>query len=161
MEVLGDFTCSNFLASKRFKPKHKKNFQRLHLIQSSFSSKKVSRQFPLLAGLHTALDGALFGVVISVVLMSTLALHWRYLWTVAFTRLEITRDLSHRLVDSTAMLERNMLQRENSPLRMRPTKAEDLIFLENPFLISDKSKNKKTFKSIFNRISFHPINYGY
>ena len=161
MEVLGDFTDSSFFASKRLKPKHKKNFQRLHQIQSSFSSKKVSRQFPLLAGLHTAIDGALFGVVISVALMSTLALHWRHLWTVAFTRLEMTRDLSHRLVDSTAMLERNMLRRQTSPLRMRPTKAEDLIFLESPFLILDKNKNKKSFKSILTRINFAPANYGY
>ncbi len=161
MEVLGDFIDSNVGASKRFGPKSKKNFQRLHLIQSSFSSKKVSRQFPLLAGLHTAIDGALFGVVISVALMSALALHWRHLWTVAFTRLEMTRDLSHRLLDSTAMLERNMLNREVAYLRMRPTKAEDLIFLKSPFLIAEENKNKKTLKTILTRINFYPINYGY
>ena len=161
MEVLRDFTDSSFTPSKSFKPKQKKKFKRFHLIHSSFSSKKVSRQFPFLAGLHTAVDGALFGVVISVALMSTLALHWRHLWTIAFTRLEMTRDLSHRLVDSTAMLERNLLKNETYPLRMVPTKAENLLYLENPFLIVDRNKSKRTFTDIFNRINSLPVNQGY
>ena len=38
------------------------------MIQGSFSPKKVARQYPLLAGMHRAADGALLGVLIVVLI---------------------------------------------------------------------------------------------
>ena len=103
-----------------------------HLIQASFSTLKVSRQYPLIAGMHRAADGALVGVLLVVGTMAALTLHWQHLWTVAFTRLEMTRDLSHRLTDSTAMLERHLLNTSRLPMSMVRTKTDDLLYLEHP-----------------------------
>ncbi len=139
----------------------KQSLKGFNLIQSSFPSKKVSRQFPFLAGVHSALDGALLGILISVALMSTLALHWRHLWTVAFTQLEASQNLSHRLMDSTAMLERNLLKINAQPISMVPTKAENLLYLKNPFLQKDSRKNNRTIKDILEEISYYKVNQGY
>ena len=153
-------TKSSFASNGDAKSK-KRTFQRLNLIHRSFSSKRISRQFPMISGIHNVVDGALLGVIISVALMSSLALHWRHLWIVAFTKLEITRDLSHRLIDSTAMLERNLLRRKILPLNMVPTKAENLIYLDNPISTKKSSlKNKKTY-TLFNDIKYLPIHQGY
>mgnify|MGYP001403366237 CR=1 FL=1 len=136
--------------------------RRFQFLKSHFSSKKASRQFPLLSSIHSAVDGALIGVIISVALMSALALHWRYLWTVAFTRLETTRDLSHRLLDSTAMLERNLLKMNTLPITMVRTKADNLLYLDNPFSDNDLKKVDQTsFKDFLEFLSYSNINQGY
>ena len=62
----------------------KKFRKSLYLLRGSFSSRKVSRQSPVLAGLHKATDGGLVGVLMAASLMSFVALHYQHMWTVAF-----------------------------------------------------------------------------
>lgn len=104
------------------------------------SAQKVARQSPLLAGLHRVADGSLCGVVLAVVALSGLTLHWQHRWTVAFRQLEGTRTLSHRLTESTAMLERHLLEKTNLPSTMVPTKVSNLVYLERPETNSDAPK---------------------
>ena len=134
---------------------------RLHLFQGSFSPKKIARQFPLVAGLHRATDGALIGVVIVVAMMSAFTLHWQYLWTTAFPRLEITRTLVHRLTDSTATLERHLLQSSNLPMPMVPTKAINLLYLDSPDSTSALSRDHSFKWSSLNRLISLPSRHGY
>ena len=133
----------------------------LHLLKGSFSTRKVARQYPILAGLHRATDGALFGVIIAAAMMSALTLHWQHLWTVAFTRLEGTRNLAHRLTESTAVLEQHLLQKTSLPLTMVPTKAANLIYLDSPDKTSRSDKDDSRKLSFYNRVVFQPINHGY
>ena len=67
------------------------------------------RKHPLLAGFHRSIDGALAGVILCAALMSALALHSQYLWTLSFSKLEMTRDLNQRLEESIANLEKHFL----------------------------------------------------
>ncbi len=131
------------------------------LINGSFPKRTISRQFPLVAGLHKAADGALIGVLVAVGLMSTLALHWQHLWTVAFARLETTRDLTHRLTDSTAMLERYLLQNTSLPLSMVPTKADNLLYLESPYLLGKFQSKGSEKLAILRGFVSNPIKHGY
>lgn len=110
------------------------------LIQGSMSAQKVARQSPLLAGLHRVADGSLCGVVLAVVALSGLTLHWQHRWTVAFQQLENTRSLSHRLTESTANLERHLLQKASSPGAMVPTKVANLVYLDRPEAKQDQSQ---------------------
>ena len=104
------------------------------------SAQKVARQSPLLAGLHRVADGSLCGVVLAVVALSGLTLHWQHRWTVAFRQLEGTRTLSHRLTESTAMLERHLLEKTNLPSTMVPTKVSNLVYLDRPEANADAPK---------------------
>ena len=104
----------------------------LELIQGSMSAQKVARQSPLLAGLHRVADGSLCGVVLAVVALSGLTLHWQHRWTMAFQQLEDTRNLSHRLTESTAMLERNLLEKASLPGAVVPTQVSNLVYLDRP-----------------------------
>ena len=101
----------------------------LSFITGTFASKRISRKYPWLVGLHKFADGALLGVLLTVALMSGFTLYWQQLWTEAFYKLEITRDLQHRLTESTAMLEKYLLDDPDIPLSMVPTQAADLIYL--------------------------------
>ena len=133
----------------------------LNLIQGSFSSRRISRQFPLIAGFHRAADGALVGALIVVALMSALTLHWQHLWTVAFTRLDGTRDLAHRLTESTAMLERHLLQRTSLPMSMVPTKAANLIYLDSPTSRSNLNTSDPTRPAVHRGYDFYLVHHGY
>lgn len=104
------------------------------------SAQKVARQSPLLAGLHRVADGSLCGVVLAVVALSGLTLHWQHRWTMAFQQLENTRSLSHRLTESTANLERHLLQKASSPGAMVPTKVANLVYLDRPEAKPDQSQ---------------------
>ncbi len=135
---------------------------RLHLIQGSFSTRKVARKFPMLGSFHRAVDGALIGVLMAVAMMSAFTLHWRYLWTNSFTKLENTRELSYKLTESTALLERHLLQRSSLPLSMVPTKADNLLYLDSPE--KDRSRLSKNISfELFMKKSFaySPANHGY
>ncbi len=125
---------SSAKSSERLRVSSASNSSKLPVsfLKRSFSSKKFSRQFPFLAGIHRAADGALIGVLVAIGLMSTLTLHWQNLWTLAFSRLESTRDLAHRLTESTAIIERHYLQEATVPLSMVPTKAADLVYIDSP-----------------------------
>ena len=116
------------------------------LLQNSFSSKKVFRKSPLVSGLHKATDGALLGILITVAFMSGLTLHWQHLWTVAYTRLENTRELSHRLRESTARVERHFLGNSAFPRKMVPTKAANILYLKRP------KESSGTFLNIYSKL---------
>lgn len=152
---------SHLNTGQRARPIKKRSQSRFKLIHNSFSSQKVSRSYPVLAGLHSAVDGALFGVLISVGLMSTLALHWQHLWTVSFLRLENTRELASKLMDSTAILERNLLMSKNLTNDLVPTKAEDLLYLDSPFLGKGNKNESRNFVVIYRNINYRPVNHGY
>ena len=134
---------------------------RLRLIQGSFSSRKVSRQFPVIAGFHRAADGALLGVLVAVLMVSALSLHWRHLWTVAYSQLEDTRDLIQKLKYSTAMLEQHLLKRASQPLSMVRTNSDQLHYLENPGPISSPKNTYLDEGSLWKRFDSYPVNYGY
>ena len=131
------------------------------LIHGSFSSRRVARQYPVLAGLHRATDGALWGVLVAVFIMSGLSLHSRHLWIVAYKQLEITRDLTQKLKSSTAMLEQHLLKRASQPLSMVRTNSDQLHYLENPGPISSPKNTYLDEGSLWKRFDSYPVNYGY
>tara|TARA_Y100001968_G_C19451722_1_gene769141 strand:+ start:2447 stop:2929 length:483 start_codon:yes stop_codon:yes gene_type:complete len=133
------------------------------LIKGSINSKKVSRQFPLLAALHKATDGVLIGALCAVTTMSILTLHWQSLWTVSFSRLEETRKLNNKFSSSIAMLERYLLSEIIYPSSLVATKASDIIYLETPFKVENSRNNiiyKKDKFSFIDIFSFS-ANHGY
>ena len=96
------------------------------------SSARVARRSPVLGSLHRVADGTLLGVLTATAVLAGLTLHWQHRWTVAFNQLETTRTLSHRLTESTALLEQHVLRGTTQPQRLVPTKASNLIHLERP-----------------------------
>ena len=129
---------------------------------SSFSSKQVHRKFPIQASLHILVDGALVGVVTIVAIMSSIALHSQYLWTKSFTKLEITRDLNLRLLESTSILESYLLKNEKLSRSLVPTKAEDLIYVEMPNLENTRSSFSETLiMGLLEKIASSPMKSGY
>tara|TARA_B100000579_G_scaffold290015_1_gene240763 strand:- start:433 stop:897 length:465 start_codon:yes stop_codon:yes gene_type:complete len=132
------------------------------LLKSVFSSKQVQRKFPIQAALHIVLDGALVGILITVAIMSSVALHSQYLWTKSFTKLQSTRDLNRRILESTSILEGYLLKNQNLSGHLVPTKAEDLIYVNRPKTEETKKLFDVTFKSIFfEKISSFPVKSGY
>ena len=132
------------------------------LLYSSFSSKQVQRKFPIQAALHIVLDGALVGVLTTVAIMSSVALHSQYLWTKSFTKLETTRELNRRILESTSILESYLLKNQKLSRNLVPTKAEDLIYVDKPKPEETKKLFDVTFKSKFlEKISSFPIKLGY
>ena len=104
----------------------------LALIQGSLSSGRIARRSPVVGGLHRLADGALLGVFASVAVLAGLTLHWQHRWTQSFQRFEATKQLSHRLMESTALLEQHWLERTTRPSQFVPTKVTNLIHLERP-----------------------------
>ena len=132
------------------------------MLNSVFSSKQVQRKFPIQAALHIVLDGALVGILITVAIMSSVALHSQYLWTKSFTKLETTRDLNRRILESTSILESYLLKNETLSRNLVPTKAQDLIYVNRPKIEETKKLFDFTFKSRFlEKISSFPIKSGY
>jgi len=132
------------------------------LLSSVFLSKQVQRKFPIQAALHVVLDGALVGILITVAIMSSVALHSQYLWTKSFTKLETTRDLNRRILESTSILESYLLKNQKLSRFLVPTKAEDLIYVDRPKTEETKQLFNMTFKSRFlEKISSFPIKSGY
>ena len=64
--------------------------------------------------------------------MSSVALHSQYLWTKSFTKLETTRDLNRRTLESTSILESYLLRNQKLYRNLVPTNAEDLIYVDRP-----------------------------
>ena len=132
------------------------------LLNSAFSSKQVQRKFPIQAALHIVLDGALLGILTTVAIMSTVALHSQYLWTKSFTKLETTRDLNRRILESTSIIEGYLLRNQKLSRYLEPTKAEDLIYVDRPKPEETKKLFDQTFKSrLLERISSLPVKSGY
>ncbi len=132
------------------------------LLNGVFSSKQVQRKFPIQAAFHIALDGALIGILITVAIVSSIALHSQYLWTKSFSKLESTRDLNRRLLESTSIIEGYLLRNQNLSRYLVPTKAEDLLYVDRPKPEETKKLSDKTFKSrLFERISSSQVKSGY
>ena len=132
------------------------------LLNSVFSSKQVQRKFPIQAVLHVVLDGALVGILGTVAIMSSVALHSQYLWTKSFTKLETTRDLNRRLLESTSILESYLLKNQKLSRHLVPTKAEDLLYLDRPIQEQTKKLSRLTFQNrLLKRISSFPMKSGY
>ena len=132
------------------------------LLKTVFSSKQVQRKFPVQAALHIVLDGALIGILTTVAIMSSVALHSQYLWTKSFTKLETTRNLNRRILESTSILESYLLKNQKLSRNLVPTKAEDLIYVDRPKPEETKKLVDMTFKSrLLGRISSFPIKSGY
>jgi len=129
---------------------------------SFFSSKQVNRKFPIQAALHVVLDGALVGVLTIVAIMSAVALHSQYLWTNSFTKLEITRDLNLRILESTSILESYLLKNQKLSKSLVPTKAEDLIYVDRPsFQITRVLPGNTLRGRLLKKIASLPIKSGY
>ena len=108
------------------------------------------------------LDGALVGVLITVAIMSSVALHSQYLWTKSFTKLETTRDLNRRILESTSILESYLLKNQKLSRNLVPTKAEDLIYVDRPETEETKKLLDMTFKSrLLERVSSFATKSGY
>ena len=132
------------------------------MLNSVFSSKQVQRKFPIQAALHIVLDGALLGILITVAIMSSVALHSQYLWTKSFTKLETTRDLNRRTLESTSILESYLLKNQKLSRNLVPTKAEDLIYVDRPKPEETNKSFDVTLKSRFlEKISSFPVKSGY
>ena len=132
------------------------------LLNSVFSSKEVQRKFPIQAAFHIVLDGALVGIITVVAIMSSVALHSQYLWTKSFTKLETTRDLNRRILESTSILESYLLKNQKLSRNLVPTKAEDLIYVDRPKPEETKKSFDVTLKSRFlEKISSFPVKSGY
>ena len=129
---------------------------------SFFSSKHVQRKFPIQAALHIVLDGALVGVLLMVAIMSSVALHSQYLWTNSFTKLEKTRDLNLRTLESTSILESYLLKNQKLSKSLVPTKAEDLIYVDRPSSLNTRSLFNESFRGrLLKKIASLPIKSGY
>ena len=133
----------------------------LFLLKRSFVTPNVLRKYPLLSSLHRGVDGALLGVMISCAIMTGLALHSQHLWTLNFSRLHLTRDLIHRVQESTAILERYFLAGTSSPNAMVSTKSSHLIYIDKPR--ERKTPIKDFFSIVYRDITSlsHPISNGY
>ncbi len=94
--------------------------------------------------------------------MSTLSLHSRYLWTMSYTQLETTRDLTHRLKYSTAMLEKHLLKRTSLPIAMVRTNAKKhLLYLDDPDGFRDLNDSDQQRTNIFSKFISYPAHHGY
>ena len=157
---------SNFeLASHTLYTKKVAQFQKKKLqigFSNNFTSKHIQRKFPVQAALHIILDGALVGVLATVAIMSSVALHSQYLWTKSFTKLEKTRDLNRRILESTSILEGYLLKNKKLSRYLVPAKAEDLVYVVRPSSQNTRPLVKETFKRrLLERISSVPIKSGY
>ncbi len=132
-----------------------------NLFRRSISSKKLSRQFPLLAALHRLTDGALIGFVCTVVAMSSISLHAQHLWTLSFSRLETSRDLIQKLKESISILESHFLESKNLSKYMVETKTSDLIYLEKPDTNRRLTKDVLILQRFLNKFIYFPVNHGY
>ena len=95
-------------------------------------------------------------------IVSSVALHSQYLWTKSFTKLESTRDLNRRILESTSIIEGYLLKNQKLSRHLVPTKAEDLIYVDRPKPEETKKLLDLTFKSrLIERISSFPLKSGY
>ena len=152
---------SNTLNKKKVARFQKKKLQ-IGFSNNVFTSKHIQRKFPIQAALHRVLDGALVGVLAIVAIMSSVALHSQYLWTKSFTKLETTRDLNRRILESTSILEGYLLKNKKLSRYLVPAKAKDLVYVDRPSSQNTKFLVKETFKRrLLERISSVPIKSGY
>ena len=84
------------------------------------------------------------------------------MWTKSFTKLETTRDLNRRILESTSILESYLLKNQKLSRYLVPTKAEDLVYVDRPKTEDTKKLLDVTFKSrLIERIFSFPNKSGY
>lgn len=105
---------------------------RLEIIQGSLSARRIERRSPWLAHLHRASTGALAGLGLSMLGLSALTLHWQTQWADSFAKLQAAKVLTHRLQESTALLEQHHIGIARRPGQLVPTNSENLIHLHQP-----------------------------
>tara|TARA_Y100001968_G_scaffold330365_1_gene382031 strand:+ start:161 stop:637 length:477 start_codon:yes stop_codon:yes gene_type:complete len=145
----------NIISGKSFK---KKNF---HLPRQSLSSKKLSRQYPFLAASHKAIDGALLGVLVTVLTLAFISLHTQYIWTSSFSRLERSRELIQKLKESIWVLENHFDPSTNLTESMVRTKTSNLIYLEKPDSSIELVEYSHQKFNPIQRLLFYPAKQGY
>jgi hypothetical protein len=64
--------------------------------------------------------------------LSALTLHWQNQWGDNFAKLQAAKVLTHRLQESTALLEQHHLGVAHRPGQLVPTNSENLIHLHQP-----------------------------
>lgn len=106
--------------------------QPLALIQGSLSARRVERTSPLLAGLHRGADGILIGIGLAMLGLSALTLHWQNQWSQSYGQLESDQVLEHRLMESSALLERQFMGAAHRPGLLGPTSSDKLLYLPSP-----------------------------
>ena len=150
-----NYKISEFNSQKNYSKKA------LALFKAPYANSNISRKFPLLSSLHRGIDGALAGVIISGAVLTGLALHSQHLWTLNFSRLHLTRDLIHRIEESTAILEKYFLASASSPNAMVSTKSAHLIYVDKPQ--ERKTPLKDFLGTMYRDITSlgHPISNGY
>ncbi len=133
----------------------------LSLFRSPFSRSNILRKYPLVSSFHRGIDGALIGVIISGICMTSLTLHSQHLWTVNFSRLQLTRDLIHRLEESTSILETYFINSASSPELMVETKSDDLLYVDRP--VRRHSTINDFFLTVKDYLepAFYPAKHGY
>ena len=162
LELLSNFDLISRAQYKQKVGQFQKQKLSKELLNSVFSSKQVQKKFPIQAALHIVLDGALVGILTTVAIMSSVALHSQYLWTKSFTKLETTRDLNRRILESTSILESYLLKNQKLSRYLVPTKAEDLVYVDRPKKEETEKLFKMTFKNrLIERISSFPTKAGY
>ncbi len=125
------------------------------MLRNPFVRSNILRKYPVVASFHRGIDGALVGVIVSGAFMTSLALHSQHLWTLNFSRLQLTRDLIHRLEESTSILETYFIKSASSPSSMIATKSNDLLYIDRP------QRRKTPLKNVLEMVKNHmePITY--
>ena len=103
----------------------------------------------------------LLGVFAALAVLAGLTLHWQHRWTVAFQRLDATRLLAHRLTESTAVLEQNLLRGTSRPEDLVPTKVVNLVYLEQPATIPAATSPRPDLLQSLEQLTQRRIHPGY
>jgi hypothetical protein len=110
---------------------------RLQVVQGSLSARKVERQAPWLANLHRITTGAITGISLAMVGLSGLTLYWQNEWARSYAELQASKELEHRMQESSALLEQHHMVASRQPGQLVPTSSEKLIHLPEPKANSD------------------------
>ena len=128
----------------------------LKIIQGSLSARRIERKAPWLAHLHRASTGALAGLGLSMLGLSALTLHWQTQWADSFAKLQAAKVLTHRLQESTALLEQHHLGVARRPGQLVPTNSENLIHLHEP-----KAATADSALTLLANLQLRPMPAGY
>ena len=152
---------SHILHKKKVRQFHEKKLQK-GFLNSFLFSKLVHRKFPVQAAFHIVLDGALIGVLTTATIMSVVALHSQYLWTSSFTKLDMSRDLNRRILESTSIIESYFLKNQKFSRSLVPTEAKDLMYVDRPRPQNLRSLDNETSeRRLLKKIASFPLKAGY
>ena len=128
----------------------------LELIQGSLSARRVERSSPRLAILHRGADGLLIGIGLTMLGLSALTLHWQNQWSQSYSQLEADQVLEHRLMESSALLERQYMGAAHRPGLLEPTSSDKLLYLPAPTIAASAPAS-----DLLARVVSRPIPPGY